>query len=175
MPRGHCRSALVCGVAHTARCEQVQPITTTAKKTDRALHEIARRVMNTRLAARPLTAATAADAMQGSCGELFAVLETSMGSSGLEALIGRALQLTSREYPWLSAVRPGSAADCPLSGLIEAAEDIGAEDAVAGYTAVLATLVSLLVMFIGEDLALRFARHAWPKVFFSKLSEDARE
>lgn len=142
-------------------------------KPDRILREIARRVMMTRLPVAPPTAAAAADAMLRSCGELYRVLETAMGPHGLQALLDRAVQITSREYPWLAAVRSGTAADCPLSGLAEAAEHQSLAEATEGSAALLATIVSLLVTFIGEDLTLRFVRHAWPNVSLHKLSEGS--
>jgi hypothetical protein len=156
------------------KTEQVQPARN-GKASDRTLHEMAHRVMKTRLPAGPVTAASAAEAMQGSCGELFVVLETAMGPAGLQALIGRAIQITARDYPWLTAVKPGTAADCPLSGLTEAAEKVGVDEAMEGYASLLASVVSLLIRFIGEDLTLRFVRHAWPKVSVSKLTEDVSE
>lgn len=143
------------------------------QKPDRALRDIARRVLKARLPG-PVTAASAAEAMQSSCGELFMVLETAMGPEGLQTLIGRAIQVTVRQHGWLAAVKPGASSDCPLSGLAEAAENIDPEVALEGYAALLAGVLSLLITFIDEDLTLRFIRHAWPKVAFSRLSEDAR-
>ena len=144
-------------------------------KPDRILREIARRVMKTRLSGTPATSAAAAEAMQRSCGELYRILETAMGPHGLQALVDRAIQITVREYPWLATVRSGTAADCPLSGLTEAVEDLDVADAAEGYAALLASIIWLLMTFIGEDLTLRFVRHAWPNVTFSKLSEGSND
>ena len=108
--------------------------------------------------------------MLHACGALYRVLETSMGSTGLQALIGRAIQVTSREYPWLGSVQTGIVADCPVTGLNEAAERLDVEDATAGYAALLASIVGLLITFIGEELTLRFVRSAWPTLALSKLS-----
>lgn len=143
------------------------------KKPDAGLHEIARRVMKTRLQVAPATAATAADAMQRSCGDLYRILETAVGPQGLQALVDRAIQITAREYPWIASVRTGSAADCPLSGLAESAERLSAAEAFEGYAALLAGIIWLLMTFIGEELTLRFVRHAWPNVSLSKLSEGS--
>ncbi|HEX8410431.1 MAG TPA: hypothetical protein VF883_16315 [Thermoanaerobaculia bacterium] len=141
-------------------------------KPDRVLREIARRVMKTRPLAAP-TAAAAAEAMELSCGDLYRILETVMGRDGLQALIGRAIQITAREYPWLATVQSGTSADCPVSGLAEAAGRLGVAEASEGYAALLASIIWLLMTFIGEDLTLRFVRHAWPNVSLSKLSEDS--
>jgi hypothetical protein len=147
------------------------------KKPDRVLRELARRVVKTRLSASPSprTTAAVADAMQLSCGELYRILETAMGPEGLQALVGRAIQITAREYPWLLSVQTGNSADCPLSGLAEAVGRLDVAEAIEGYAALLASIVWLLMTFIGEDLTLRFVRHAWPDVSFSRLSEDSSE
>ncbi|HEX8619408.1 MAG TPA: hypothetical protein VF911_17640 [Thermoanaerobaculia bacterium] len=143
------------------------------KKPDRALHEIARRAMKVHAHGTPATPSAAAEAMQLSCGDLYRILETAMGPGGLNALLSRAIQLTAREYPWLAQVKPGATSDCALQGLPDSAEDFEASEAAEGYAALLATIMWLLMSFIGEDLTLRFVRHAWPKLSFSKLSEDS--
>jgi hypothetical protein len=144
------------------------------KKPDRALHEIARRVMAAQATASPATPAAAAEAMQLCCGDLYRILETAMGPAGLQALITRAIQITARDYPWLATVTAGTASDCSLSGLTEAAARLKVEDANEGYAALLATIIWLLITFIGEDLTLRFVRHAWPKVSVARLSEGTK-
>jgi len=144
-------------------------------KPDRVLHEIARRIMKMRSPGAPATAAAAAESMQLSCGDLYRTLETLMGASGLQALLDRAIQITARDHPWLAAVKAGSAADCALSGLSEASEEMSAKQATEGCAALLATILWLLITLIGEDLTLRFVRHAWPNVPFTKLSEGSNE
>ncbi|MFL6247320.1 MAG: hypothetical protein ACJ74H_14915 [Thermoanaerobaculia bacterium] len=143
-------------------------------KPDRMLREIARRVLKMQLAAGSSGKTAYAEAMQRSCGELYRILETAMGPLGLQALIDRAIQIAAREYPWLTSVKTGAAADCPLSGLAEAAERLNVADATEGYAFLLASMIWLLMTFIGEDLTLRFVRTAWPAVSFSKLSEGPR-
>jgi hypothetical protein len=138
---------------------------------DRELYEIARRVIVARLASSPVTAVATTEAMQLSCGELYRILELTMGAVGLQALVARAIQIAAREYPWLASVKPGTAVDCMLPGLSDAAAHVDANEAMEGSVALLGTIVWLLTTFIGEDLTLRFVRHAWPKVSFSKLAE----
>jgi hypothetical protein len=140
-------------------------------KPNDALHELARRAIQVRLSTTPTSAATA-EAMQLSCGELYRILEMTMGAAGLQALIARAIQIASRDYPWLADVRAGSAVDCVLSGFGEAARRLDVDDAMQGSAALLATILSLLTSFIGEDLTFRFVRHAWPKVSLSRLHEE---
>jgi hypothetical protein len=146
----------------------------TMRKPDRALHEIAHRVLTAQSAAAPATTAAAADALQSSCGALYGILETSMGAAGLHALLERSIQITSREYPWLAAVKPGTASECALLGLAEAAGERNVAEVTEAYTALLASIIWLLITLIGDDLTLRFVRHAWPKASFSKLSEGSK-
>src|SRR3954447_10410444 len=112
-------------------------------KTEDALHELARRVLQAHAGAGK--ARKPSDAMQASCGELYRVLETAMGPTGLQALIGRALQLTAREHRWRVGVKAGSASDCALEGLAEAADGVQREAAAEGCAALLASVLSLLV------------------------------
>ncbi|HEY0371821.1 MAG TPA: hypothetical protein VGD79_07450 [Thermoanaerobaculia bacterium] len=136
------------------------------KNTVPALHDVARRA----IAAHGEGAdADPSKATERACGALFGVLETAMGPSGLEALLRRAVQITARERPWLGSVTIGASADCPLSGLSEAAGALDVKDALEGYAALLANVLGLLNSFIGEDLTMRFVRHAWPNVSFGKL------
>jgi hypothetical protein len=144
-------------------------------KPDRALHEIARRAIHARSPAPLASASAAADAMQLSCGDLYRTLELLMGTAGLQALIGRSIQITAREFPWLAKVTPAPSADCALEGLAEAASATDPRDAMEGYVALLAAIIALLITFIGEDLTSRFVRQAWPKVPFGRLSEGSRE
>jgi hypothetical protein len=144
------------------------------RKPDRALHEVAQRVMNAQAAAAPATAAAAAEALQTSCGALYRILETAMGAAGLHALLERSIQITARDYPWIAAVKPGIASDCALAGLTEAAGQRNVDEVTEAYTALLAAIIWLLIRLIGDDLTLRFVRHAWPKVSFSKLSEGSK-
>lgn len=145
----------------------------TMNKPDTGLRDIARRVMRAQAGHAPESAKAAADALQRSCGALYRILETAMGAAGLHALIARAIQITAREYPWLASVTPGTAADCSLSGLSEAAGERHLQEVIDAYAALLATLIWLLITLIGEDLTLRFVRHAWPKVSFNTLSESS--
>jgi hypothetical protein len=145
------------------------------KTADHILHDIARRAMKGDRTSGAATAADAAEAMQRACEALYRILDTTMGPAGLQALIGRAIQITARDYPWLGMVQPGKTADCALEGLIEAAAGLNAEDAATGYAALLANIVWLLVSFIGEELTLRFVRKAWPSLALTELTGRSTE
>jgi hypothetical protein len=141
---------------------------------DPALHDLARRVIRATPKSASATAAgsaAAAEAMQSSCGELYRVLDATMGPAGLQALLARAIQIAARDHPWLARVTPG-AADCIFPGLTTAAEGVDVDEAITGSAALLATILWLLVTFIGEELTLRFVRRAWPQVSLHKLSEE---
>jgi hypothetical protein len=136
------------------------------------LDEVAGHVLNMHAATGAAsTPDSAAEALQRACGELCRTLETAMGLAGLQALVGRAVQIATRQFPWLASIRPAGGTDLPLEGLAEAVHAAGAEDARAGCVALLAAITRLLITFIGEDLTLRFVRQAWPEGSFIKLSE----
>ena len=114
------------------------------KKPDRVLNEAARRVISAHASTPGAPRAAAPEAMQRACSALYRVLETTLGTAGLEALIGRAIQIATRDYPWLRAVTAGRVDGCPLSGLTEAAAPLDAEEAAEGSAALLASIVWLL-------------------------------
>lgn len=138
------------------------------------LLEIASRVISARQSGAASIYASA-EAMQLCCGDLYRVLETAMGPAGLQALIARAIQIAARDHPWLAQVKVGTTSGCALAGLSEAADRIELPDAEAGFAALLATIVWLLVTFIGEELALRFLRQAWPGAPLHKSLGGPRE
>lgn len=143
-------------------------------KPDPTLHEIARRAIAARLPPGSKSSSAAAEAMQRACGDLHRILETAIGPAGLQALIDRAIQIAAREHVWLAGVKSGTSADCAVAGLGDAAEDVDFEAAAEGYAALLGAIVWLLIILIGEDLTLRFVRHAWPNVSFSRPSGGAK-
>lgn len=95
-------------------------------------------------------------------GKLRPQLATLMGNTGFRALLSRALALAGTEVPWLRAVHVK--ADGTLEGLDELEAQVDPEAIVKGQVVLLAQLLGLLVAFIGEDLTLRLASEAWPKL-----------
>ena len=142
-------------------------------KTARALHDVARRVIQSRQRGDG-SAGASAEAIQLCCGELYRALETAMGPAGLQALLARAIHIAAREHAWLGAIKVGTAA-AVLTGLTEAAERVEDAETNDGYTALLATMFWLLAQFIGEELTLRFLRQAWPDLTLTTMFEDLRE
>jgi hypothetical protein len=85
-----------------------------------------------------------------------------VGVAGCQALLTRALHLAGREWPLLAGVRAAAAPAGSLEGLDEVLLTADQTRARAALAAVLAHLVWLLVVFIGDALALQTVRDAWP-------------
>ena len=89
-------------------------------------------------------------------------LVTLLGNIGFRALLSRALVLTNSEIAWLRAVHVK--ADGSLEGLHELEAQLDPEEIAEGRVVLLAQLLGLLVVFIGESLTLRLVRDVWPKL-----------
>ena len=91
-----------------------------------------------------------------------------IGSTGYAILVARAVRLARIEVPALecvTVVTGDAGADGSLPGIREFARACDEPDAAeAGLIAILAQVVGLLITFIGEDLALRLVRDAWPEL-----------
>lgn len=85
-----------------------------------------------------------------------------VGAASFQALASRALTLASPEAPSLSTVRV--AADGSLQGLgeIETQIDMDKDRAADGGIILIARLLGLLRIFLGEALTLSLLRNAWP-------------
>jgi hypothetical protein len=89
-------------------------------------------------------------------------LSNLVGIAGCQALLARALHLAAREWPLLAGVRAAVAPAGSLEGLEEVLPAAGRARAFAALAAVLAHLLWLLVVFIGEALTLHTVCAAWP-------------
>jgi hypothetical protein len=138
-----------------------------------AMRQLAAGVL-TRRAGPDADAAALAAAVRRASDELARALAPLMGRLGIEAIAGRAVHLVQREYPWLAAARDSEQAE-ELFGQISlslAQQDSAvAADAAA---AVLATFTGLVVRLIGEPLAIRLMRQAWPDAFSDAGAEEIR-
>lgn len=116
-----------------------------------------------------------AAAVEGACRKLSDELETLVGRGGTAALLGRAVSLAKREFPFLAAVR--LQADAPLSfdALRESLQGRTPGEAEAASTSVLANLLGLLANLLGEDLGLRPVTSVWPNLLPEPGPPDARE
>jgi hypothetical protein len=83
-----------------------------------------------------------------------------IGPAGLDVLLARSLVLARRAHPLLAGITagPGGA----LAGFDDAASDAVALQESA--LAIVAHFIELMVVLIGEDLAIRLVHDAWPAV-----------
>lgn len=109
-------------------------------------------------------AASLAAAVEEVCRKLSRELETLVGRGGVAALLGRAVNLTRREFPFLAVVRLRADAPPSFEALHESLQERSPEEADAASVALLANLVGLLVNLLGEDLGLRPVVNTWPDV-----------
>ena len=125
--------------------------------------QIARRVLMRHAGPAPDAAAVAAAASRA-YEDFSRVLAPVIGDVGVAAMTDRALHLSTREYAWLPVREPGTA-DTPFPRALEV---LGRQDpllAADAAAAILGTIVSLLATFIGDPLAVRLVRQAWPGAF----------
>ena len=100
-----------------------------------------------------------------------------VSAAGFNALVGRAVKLAVREYPFLAAVRAITTPNCSFDGLRQAAEGRDPAEVADALVAILANFFWLLVLFIGESLGLRKVHEIWPDIPFTlpgSSSEKAR-
>ncbi|HTM21259.1 MAG TPA: hypothetical protein VL172_12150 [Kofleriaceae bacterium] len=115
-------------------------------------------------------AATAAGLVRA-CGKVLDQIAPLIGEAGACTLFARSLALTSMQFPFLAEPRrePASRPGDPLRSRIAERD---AATASAAAVALLTTLIGMLIRFIGEDLAVRLIRAAWPAAFPSKPKES---
>ena len=90
---------------------------------------------------------------------LSAQLGKLVGPTGFDVLLARALVLAQRTHPVLSGVTAGASGT--LIGLDDPTRDRVA--LAKGGMSIVAHFIELLVALIGEDLAMRLVREAWPE------------
>ena len=116
------------------------------------------------------TAASRAEYAVRVCEKLRDVLTAFAGTAGFRSLLTRAWTLAKAQEPTLAAVE--ILADGSLWGLEKVSDksSTGArETAGAGGQILVAHLLDLLVVFIGEPLTHQLVRSAWPDVSTSAL------
>jgi hypothetical protein len=102
--------------------------------------------------------ADAADVAQRILTRLHQSLVKLIGSAGFDVLVARSLVLARRAHPALAGVGAGPGGR--LTGVDDAARDPVALQ--EGAMAVVSYFMELLVVLIGEDLAMRLVRDVWP-------------
>ena len=118
-----------------------------------------------RLIAEELLTATTVDTTGRAafrvCEKLRQPLSSLIGMAGFRSLFSRALTLAKGEVPWLGGLQIG--ADGTFGFSTEMNVQLDGEEAARGGTALIAQLLGLLVIFIGEALTLRLVHNVWPK------------
>jgi hypothetical protein len=103
-------------------------------------------------------------AMERGSVSLHAQLAPLVSSAGFDALLGRAVRLTARDFPFLATVTTTTPRTSSLDGLRQAAELRQPEEVERALVAILANFIWLLIIFIGENLGLRKVQEVWPDV-----------
>jgi len=96
------------------------------------------------------------------CETLRPHLATLMGNGGFRAILARSLAVTRGEIPWLAAL--SVKADGSLEGWDKPEAQVKPEELTRGCVLLIAQLLGLLVVFIGENLTLRLVRDVWPNL-----------
>lgn len=125
--------------------------------------ELARRLVEHEAGGSPAPSASVA-AAEAACRRLKNDLTDLLGSGGVSALMGRALNLAKRERPLLAGVTLDTEPSSCFTGLPEALAAGTDEEAAAASASVLAHLLGLLVTLLGEELGMQPVRKLWPNV-----------
>jgi hypothetical protein len=119
------------------------------------------------------------ESMESSTLRVYEKLRQSLGEfvgvAGFQSLASRALTLARPEVPSLSAARV--AADGSLQGMgeIETQIDMDKDRPSDGEIVLIARLLGLLRIFLGEALTISLLRNAWPgEIFDDRNSENGR-
>jgi hypothetical protein len=97
-----------------------------------------------------------------------------IGQVGVDALIGRALHLAQREYPWLAQTRDPELRTGSIDQIIVCLEQQDPAVAIEAAGAVFGRLTGLLVTFIGEPLTMGLLRVAWPDAFSDISTQETQ-
>jgi hypothetical protein len=108
-------------------------------------------------------AESSAAAVDAACGR-FKQLDDVLGAGGVAALMGRALHLAKREWPLLAAASFDPESSSCFTGLAAALAGGTDEEAAAAAESVLAQMLGLLVVLLGEELGLQPVRKLWPRL-----------
>jgi len=98
-----------------------------------------------------------------------------VSAAGFNALIGRAVKLAAREYPFLAGTKAITTPNCSFDGLRQAAEGRDPAEVADALVAILANFIWLLVIFIGENLGLRKVHEVWPDVPFTSPGSSSEK
>jgi hypothetical protein len=116
--------------------------------------ELTRRLV-ARAAGENGTAESVALAVHAACERTYRELTRSLGPTGSQALLARAIAQSEAEHPLLKDIRIGRQAKPEVDGVRAAAETHGAPAVAAALEAVLVTLLGLIGRLIGDDMVAR--------------------
>ncbi len=136
-----------------------------------AIHDLARRLIALEAARDPSVGMI--DEAVRACEKLRSPLAKLAGTAGFRSLMTRAMALATAEAPWLASLQVR--ADGSLEGFDAAGRQQGAAAGGEAGTVVVAQLLGLLVVFIGEPLTLRLVRDAWPDAPVTGMDAGAGE
>ncbi|HEX6252437.1 MAG TPA: hypothetical protein VFZ56_13520 [Gemmatimonadaceae bacterium] len=113
-----------------------------------------------------------AKALQTVFGRLGDDMRDLLGSRGVLALVGRALNLTRRQHGSLADVSLGTELPATFTGLAEALAKETPEAATETGNAILANFLHLLIILLGHELAMHPVRKLWPHATSSVTESD---
>lgn len=107
----------------------------------------------------------------GLCEKLREPLASLSGLNGFRSLLSRALALAGDEVRWLRAVhiKADGSLECPAE-----MSELDQKEISDGEAVLVAQLLGLLVIFIGEPLTLSLVREAWPGVPFDDTASNKK-
>jgi hypothetical protein len=123
------------------------------------LRDLAQRLLACETIAGPSADGTAPAAFSV-CHKLRRPLSTLAGAAGFRSLLRRALTLAKQEIPALNAMQVTPEGSLDFLGEGRSNPD----DVTQGGIVLIAQLLGLLVIFIGESLTLRLLQETWPDV-----------
>jgi len=103
------------------------------------------------------------------CEKLRQPLSRLAGVAGFRSLLSRALALTNDDARWMKAIHVK--ADGSLEGLDEAQAQLSESEIAEGEVILIAQLIGLLVIFIGEELTLRLVQESWPDAALNNMND----
>jgi hypothetical protein len=140
---------------------------------------LARRLVTdeARSSADPAAWANAAETV---CCQLRDHMTGLLGSGGVTMVIGRALHLAQREQAMLAGGQQGMLGKVEIdknpsacfTGLAEALAAESTENAAAAAISIVAQLLGLLILLLGNELGTQPVRMLWPHVASSVLETD---
>ncbi|MEX1184179.1 MAG: hypothetical protein WEF86_13185 [Gemmatimonadota bacterium] len=95
-----------------------------------------------------------------------------LGSRGVIALVGRALNLATRQHGCLAGVALSTELPATFTGLAGALAKETPENATEAGNAILAHFLHLLIILLGHQLATHPVRNLWPRAMSSVKETD---